>query len=196
MARSSGHSAPRRAHGARHKPYLVDIAREWQQAEILPIEKSRHMLTTWEMVLLHLHLAMTRPGSLVAFQSLNLPKAAELVERAAIAYRGLPRELQRFGPLSDAPKARARHIEGLIEFPEINSRLFAMPNGRNQVRMYTFTALFQDEVQFWEPDADFEDSYYAALPAVKGGGRLTCVSTINDEGRFHHRLCEGLVALA
>lgn len=185
-----------RAHGVRHKPYLVDIAREWQQAEILPIEKSRHVLLSWEMALLHLHLALTRPGTAVGFQSLNETKANDLVERAAIAYRSLPLEAQRYGPLSESPKARARNVTGLIEFPEINSRLFAMPNGGNQVRMYTFTALFQDECQFWEPDADFEDSYYAALPAIKGGGRLTCVSTINDEARFHHRLCEGTVALA
>jgi hypothetical protein len=182
-----------RAHGIRHKPYLVTVAREWQQAEILPIEKSRHVLLSWEMVLLHLHLTMTRAGTAVGFQSLNLTKANELVERAAIIYRALPVEAQRYGPLSDSTKARARNIEGLIEFPEINSKLFAMPNGGAQVRMYTFTALFQDEAQFWEPDDDYQESYYAALPAVKGGGRLTAVSTINDEGRFHHRLCEGLI---
>lgn len=187
-----------RAHLVRHKPYFREVVGYWhrQAAASLPAlaEKSRQILLSWTFVDAHLWLAMTRPGSLIAFQSENLPKACELLNRAAVIYQTLPAELQRFGPMSDSPKAAARKIEDRIEFPEIRSRILAIPSGPNQVRMYTFTAIFMDEAQHWEPDQDFEDSYGAALATTKGGGRLTAISSVGHPDRYHYRLCRGMVA--
>lgn len=189
-----------RAHGREHLPYVRDVVRWWQAAEIGLNEKSRQMLMSWIMAILHLHLAMVRPGALIAFQSLNLTKAQELLERAALVYRALPLELQRFGPLSDAPKALARKIESELRFVhvidgrKVPSRIMAIPNGPHHVRMFTFTAIFIDEAQLWERDEDFEESYAAALATVKGGGKLTAISSVNHAGCFHYKLCRGLIA--
>jgi len=180
-------------HRRRHKPYIRVVSRAWQDNEILNLEKSRQVVLSWTMVGLHVWLALTRPGSLIGFQSENFPKAVELLNRAALMYDTLPEALRRWGPLSDAPKARARKIEDRIEFPEMRSRIIALPCGPNQVRMFTWTALFMDEVQHWEPDEDFEESYTSALAAIKGGGRLTAVSTVKHPNRYHYRLCHGLV---
>lgn len=182
------------AHGRRHKPYFAPLAARFETDELTVAEKSRQMLATWFYVLAFGHLTMTTPGAKIGFQSTNETKAAGLVDRFALTYRLLPRELQRFGPLSDAPKAKARHTAGRIVFTHaqgITSELFAMPCGGNQTRMYTFTGLFMDECQFWEPDEDFEESWAAALPTVKGGGKLVAVSSVGAEGSYHHRLATG-----
>ena len=184
-------------HGRRHLPYIAGLTRTWQGSEILAFEKSRQMLATCWAVIVHLWAVLRRPGALVAFQSLSRAKSCELLDRAALVYAALPRELQRFGPLSDAPKARARKIEDRLTFVHevdgrrVESRIIAIPNGRDHVRMYTFSHVLIDEAQFWENDEEFEDSYAAALATVKGGaGCLTAISSVNHAGTFHHKLCD------
>lgn len=183
-----------RAHGRRHKPYFRPLVRQWQAEEIVIGEKSRQLLVSWLYVELFLWRALTRAGVKVAFQSLNFDKACELVERGAFSYRTLPRELQRFGPLVDTPRATARFTEGRLEFTHpggVRSEIFAIPNGGNQTRMFTFTGLLMDECQFWAPDEDFEESYAAAIPTIKGGGQLVAVSSVGAEGSYHYRLARG-----
>ena len=191
------------AHGRRHKPYFRVLVEAWRRAPwesegIVLLEKSRQMICSWLFVELLGWQAMVRPGTRNAIQSLNYDKACELVERFALSYQALPAEAQRYGPLSDSPKARARAIRGKVEFPEIHAELVALPNGPNQTRMYTFTSLLMDECQHWEPDEDFEDSYAAGLATIKGDvnrtGRLVALSTVHHAGSFHHRLCQGLAA--
>src|SRR5262249_39935713 len=118
-------------------------------------------------------------------------------------YTSLRREYQRFGPMSDSPKAMARKIEDAIEFKHVlpnrqvvSSYILALPCKANAVRSYTFSALFMDEAQHWESDEDFEDSYGAAQATIKGGGRLTAISSVGHPNRYHYRLCRGLVEVA
>lgn len=185
-----------RPHGRRHKPYFAPLTRRWQREELIVDEKSRQMLITWLYVLLFGHLALTTGGAKIGFQSTNETKAGKLIERFALSYRLLPKELQRFGPMSDSPKARARHTEGRVVFTHdaatgLTSEMFAMPCGGNQTRMHTFTGLLMDEAAFWEPDEDFEESWAAAIPTAKGGGKIVAVSSVNTEGNFHYRLMRG-----
>ena len=189
-----------RAHGVRHKPYLRPFVRTWQESEILLTEKSRQVVGSWTSVGLHLWRALTKPGALIGFQSGNHPKSRELLYRAYVMYASLPVELQRFGPMSDNPRAMARKIDDEIRITHVlpdgrkaPARILALPNGPNQVRMYTFTEIFMDECQNWESDEDFEDSYTAALATVKGGGRLLAISSVGHPSRFHYRLCAGQV---
>ena len=188
-----------RAHGRRHKPYFAPLVRRWQAEEQIADLKSRQLMISWLYIALYGWLALTRPGTKIAFQSQNETKAAEMVERFAIMYRLLPSALQRFGPLSDAPKAKARAITGQIAFTHphgVLSEIFAIPCGGNQTRMYTFTGILMDEAQFWENDEDFEESWAAAHPAVKGGGKMTAISSVNHERCFHYRLCNDQVVMA
>src|SRR3989304_1968248 len=188
------------AHGRRHKPYFRVLGEAWRRAPwesegIVLLEKSRQMICSWFFVELLGWQVMVRPGTRNAIQSLNYDKACELGERVAPSDPGLPAEAQRYGPLSDSPKARARAIRGKVEFPEIHAELVALPNGPNQTRMYTFTSLLMDECQHWEPDEDFEDSYAAGLATIKGDvnrtGRLVALSTGHPAGGFHHPLARG-----
>lgn len=193
-----------RAHGREHKPYFRVLTEEWLRSRRMIVPKSRQLLCSWWAVAIHLWLAMTRPG-LIAFQSLNRTKSCELLDRAALIYRTLPKELQRFGPLSDSPKAGARKVEDVLTFQHelvdpvtgavrrVPSRIMAIPNGPHHVRMYTFSAVFVDEAALWESDEDFEESYVAALATVQGGGRLLCVSSMGAPGSFFTQLCEGRV---
>jgi hypothetical protein len=197
-----------KAHGREHKPYFRIAIDYWHRkaAESRPAlaEKSRQILLSWTLgVGSHLWLALTRPGVLIGIQSETLDKARKLLTKGQIMYQSLPRELQRFGPMSDSTKAQARKIEDAIEFKHVDARgapapsyLLALPCKANAVRSYTFSALFMDECQHWESDEDFEDSYGAAQATYKGGGRLTAISSVGHPSRYHYRLCRGLVEVA
>lgn len=197
-----------RAHGLEHKPYFRVAMEYWHRraSDGRPAlaEKSRQIMLSWLLgVGAHLWLGLTRPGSLIGLQSETLDKARKLLMKAQTMYSTLPRELQRLGPMSDSPKARARKIEDMIEFKHRDSKgqpassfLLAIPCKATAVRSYTFTALFQDECQHWESDEDFEDSYGAAQACVKGGGRLAAISSVGHPDRYHHRLCRGLIEVA
>lgn len=196
------------AHGREHKPYFPVAVEFWHRkaAEGRPAlcEKSRQIMITLCLgVGCHLWLALTRPGSLIGVQSETLDKARKILSKIETMYRTLPRELQRLGPMSDSPKATARKTEDVVEFKHrdaqgrpASSYILALPCKATAVRSYTFSALFMDEAQHWESDEDFEDSYGAAQATIKGGGRLTAVSSVGHPSRYHYRLCKGLIEVA
>lgn len=197
-----------RTHGRPHKPYFRTAVDYWHRkaAEGRPAlcEKSRQIMMSLCLGIgCHLQLALTRPGSLIGFQSETLDKARKLLMKAQTTYQSLPRELQVLGPMSDSPKARARKTEDVIEFRHRDARgafassyILALPCKATAVRSYTFSALFMDECQHWESDEDFEDSYGAAQATYKGGGRLTAISSVGHPSRYHYRLCRGLIEVA
>ncbi|MCI0527947.1 MAG: hypothetical protein L0Y56_10975, partial [Nitrospira sp.] len=71
-------------------------------------------------------------------------------------------------------KPKMRRKQNLLEFPGLDSFIMGIPEGENQLRQYTATALMFDEWAFWERPLE---SLSAAKPCITGGGRLTLVST-------------------
>lgn len=63
---------------------------------------------------------------------------------------------------------------GSLYCEKTGSQIEAVPEGSNQFRQLTATALFFDEFAFWEnPRA----TYTGAIPTIEANGRVTIVST-------------------
>lgn len=146
--------------------WLEKVTREWEANKLLIIPKSRRMMISWLMIYLHLWLAMWHPGVAAFFVSESERKSADLIEKADFIFRHIPENVML--------KPKVRRKQCLIEFPGLDSYIMGIPEGENQLRQYTATALYFDEYSFWEnPQATLA----AAKPCTQGGGRLTIVST-------------------
>ena len=151
-------------------PWLEPVVREWQSNRLLAIPKSRRMMITWLMVYLHLWLAMWHPGVAVFMVSESERKSADMIEKCDFILRHIPDNVML--------KPKIRRKQCLLEFPGLDSFIMGIPEGENQLRQYTATALFFDEWAFWERPME---SLAAAKPCIQGGGRLTLVSTPGAE---------------
>lgn len=71
---------------------------------------------------------------------------------------------------------------GSLFCEKTKSSIEAVPEGSNQFRQLTATAIFADEFAFWE---DARATYTAAIPTIEANGRFTGVSTAYP-GFFEH----------
>jgi hypothetical protein len=150
--------------------YLQTVCRAWHKSRLLLIPKSRRMMITWTMVALHYWLARFRPGTTVAFVSRKEGRSesegsAELVARAKFIHDHLPPEVEKI----DTEYKFCR-----LTFPSIHSEILGIGQGPDQLRQLTLTAIFADEMSFWETA---RDAYIASRPTIEGGGRFTGVSS-------------------
>ena len=157
-------------------PWIEYTIKEWLDNPLLAIPKSRRMMMTWTMALCHLWLAMFHEGANVFFVSDKEEKSDALVKRAEFIFDHIPA-----GRLL-LPKKRSKFC--LMEFPGLNSCIRGVPQGAGQLRQYTATAIFADEIAFWERG---QETFSASRPTIEGGGRFTCVSSA-QEG-FFQDLC-------
>jgi len=152
------------------QPWLEKIVREWEEHKLILLPKSRRMMISWLMIYLHLWLAMWHPGVNAFMVSDSERKSADLIEKADFIFRHIPDSVML--------KPKIKRKQCLIEFPGLDSYLMGIPEGENQLRQYTATALFFDEFALWERPME---SLAAAKPCITGGGRLAIVSTPGKE---------------
>lgn len=124
---------------------------------------------TWTNVALYLWDTMFNVGRANAIVSKKEDDSNELIDRAEFVYDNLdgnryPREL--------LPKKARKY--GILEFPEISSKLMGFAQGADQLRQFTFSGIMADEMAFW-PDA--QKMYSASFPTLEGGGRFTAISS-------------------
>ena len=154
------------------KNYVEHLVNRWLHEKRLLVPKSRRVLVSWTMVALHCWLARFFPGSTIAFvsrkQGLNDSEgAAELVRRVKFIEEHLPVELE---PLP------FQYNFARLKYPTIGSEIIGVAQGADQLRQYTLTAIFADEMAYWELA---HDTYSASIPTLEGGGRFTGVSSAN-----------------
>lgn len=150
--------------------YLKDIVSLWQKERLLLVPKSRRMFVTWLFVALHYWLARYRPATTVAFVSRKEGRnesegSAELVARAKFIHDHLPAHLE---PIEIEYKFCR------IKFPHNHSEIVGIGQGPDQLRQLTLTAIFADELAFWE---QAREAFQAMRPTLEGGGRFTGVSS-------------------
>lgn len=150
--------------------YLEHLVNVWMREKRLAVPKSRRVIASWTMVLCHYWLARFYPGTSVAFASRKQGQndsegAAELVKRAWFVHRHVP---------VDIAPVRAEYHFCRLRFPDIDSEIIGVAQGADQLRQHTFTAIFADEMAFWE---EAHDTYAASLPTLEGGGRFTGISS-------------------
>ena len=150
--------------------YLEAIVRQWQSADpaLLIIPKARRMRMTWLCVSLHCWYAWTHRKAAVYFVSSKEEKSAELVERARGIMARWPTDT--LGPM----RLQHRNSPPELRLLDNGSKIMGVPEGPDQLRQYTASAIFADELGTYEsPRACFS----AMKPCIDGGGRLTILSS-------------------
>lgn len=164
--------------------YLRDLLTQWQAHPLFLCAKSRRMFVSWAMIAAHYWLARTTPNAKIVMMARKEGRneaegSAELVWRAKFIHDHLP------------PWVDQRPIEYQfcrLRFPDTHSEILGLGEGADQARQLTLTAVFGDEVAFWD---DPLATYIALRPTIEGGGRLTLVSSAAPgffESIVHDRL--------
>lgn len=149
-------------------PYLKVLCDLWFYEPLLLVPKSRQMLITWLFVSCYLWDTQFKRGRLNFFQSKKEEDADRLIQRAHFIWEHQPDWIKQLFP--------AEYTFCHLKFPLGHSEIWGVPQGGDQIRQYTSSGLFSDEMAF-QPDA--EDAYSGAKPTITGGGRFTGVSSAN-----------------
>jgi len=163
-----------------NEKWLEAITTEWLNNRLVALFKSRRMTITWLMVFLHLWLAVHRPGAAIFFVSDKEEKSDELVKRAEFMLKNIPEDMFL------RPRYRSKYC--YLEFPGLDSYIRGVPQGADQLRQFTATAILADEFAFWEKA---RETFMASKPTIDGGGKFTAISS-PKEG-FFKELCFDLV---
>lgn len=147
--------------------YIMLIAAQWWNEELLAVPKSRQLRLTHIMVNLHGWLAMMHPGQRICVQSKKEEDADATLQRL----RESLRISQERNPALPFPQMRYKYARGLFANGSI---IMAVAQGAQTVRQYTFSAIFSDEMAF---QLDAEDAFTAAIPTIEGGGKYCAVSS-------------------
>lgn len=152
-------------------PWLRECTDIWMKNLLTAWPKSRRMTMSWLMIWNHLWLGMFHPGAHIYMQSINEDNAhRELIERAGFIYNHIPE--------TAFPKPRLKQgkvLWCLMEFPGIYSFLRGVPQGANQLRGPTASAVMLDECAFWEHG---RESFSSTKPCTEGGGKVTLLSSM------------------
>lgn len=157
------------------KPFPVDMqyiqlyAKLWVRERFIAVPKSRRMLMSWTNITLYTWDTMFNIGKHNAFVSKKEDDSNELVKRAKfiienLDYSKLPKEL--------VPEFTDKYCD--LSFPELNSKISGFASGADQLRQFTLSGIFADEMAFW---SDAQKMYSGSFPTLQGGGRFTAVSS-------------------
>lgn len=153
------------------KEYLRAITRLYQQSNVGLVMKARQLMMSWVFCWFLLHEAIARDGRLCVAQGKReedvLAKGTKaLMGRIRYMRRRLPKHLQ---PLVvEESKSTEVYANG--------STILAIPQGEDIIRSLTASAVFMDELAR-HPAGEL--AWTAALPTIRGGGKLWGVTTPN-----------------
>src|SRR6266446_2702743 len=150
------------------EPYLEHFVKTWHRERRLLIPKSRRMLISWACIAVHVWLLLFHDREYIFFAARKEGRdesqgSLELVKRAKFIIN----HLSSYKPKTD-------QYRGRIVCNDTHSEIVAVAEGENQMRQLTATAIFADEMAFWE---HARQTYTAAQPTIENSGRFTGVST-------------------
>lgn len=160
------------------KEYLRLLAHAWVHEPLLALPKSRQMMLTWLFCAIGAHETLFRENKNTAWISKKFDDANATIEK-------------RIKPLIEALPQNLQVPDYHFKSGELSSGaslIRAMGEEAKGLRQYTFSWVFDDEAAF---QIQASDNIQAALPAVKGGGRLTLVSSANGKETFYGIISEG-----
>jgi phage FluMu gp28-like protein len=162
-------------------PHLRCLADLWMDNQLLCVAKSRQLMATWLFCAILLWDAMFKKGRLNIIINKREDDADETIDRVRFIYENLPEMIKNHIPLNRTPQGQLGSYCKL-EFGTQNSIIRGLPQNPDAVRKNTASNLFMDEAAFIE---GAEQCYTAALPTVRGGGKLIIVSTPCGRNFFH-----------
>lgn len=161
-------------------PYVPPLVEAFQKEKVFFVAKSRQIMISWLMCALCLHHAMFNGHRLVLLISEKEDKTIDLIKRIRIMYNSQPIWLKNLcqleKPWRDQPMSECNFKSG--------STIKGLPQGADQVRMYTASVIFIDEAGSQEK---LEETYGACGPSLMGGGKLVAVGTASPG--FFEKLC-------
>lgn len=149
------------------KEYLHPIADFIVSDPLVAIVKHRRMVITWLACAIALWDAMFHEGRHVAIVSKKEEDSDELVQRCNFIYQNIPTDVLRIKPTGTYKYTS-------LSFPEIDSRIKAYAQGPDQLRQFTCSRVFCDEIAFW-PQA--RQTFVSLKPTIQGGGQVCLIST-------------------
>lgn len=161
-------------------PYVKPTLEVFQAEKVTFVVKSRQMMFSWLSCAFALWTAQFFEHQLVLMISEKFEKSSSLVERMRFMY-----ERQTPWLINNCPLDRQMRDmpQGTMSFKN-GSKVLALPEGPDQVRMHTASLAVLDEADF---HTMFKKTYEACLPAIHGGGKLIALSSVN--GSQFSKMC-------
>lgn len=159
-------------------PYLSRLLESFVKEHKIIVLKSRQILATWTFCIAALWRIMFFKGQRGAFVSKKGNDSRRLIERLKFLYEHLPGEYKPLVEFIFFPEPRA-------VCPETGSKIFAYPQGPNQLRGETFSFIISDEFAFQEFQ---NETWRASKPTVDGNGTFVAVSTPNGQDNLFYHL--------
>ena len=170
---------PEKAEWALKFGYSPEFLDQLHASGIVMIEKSRQIMGTWICAAYLLWRGKYRGHQLILVQSKREEDAANIVfakeptvARMSFMEYHLPKHLQTIV----FPKGCSF---GHLYFPN-GSHVWAIPEGGEIIRSNTSSVVFSDEAAY---QPEFDRSFTAALPSIKGGGSYIGLSSA-EPGSF------------
>lgn len=146
--------------------YLRLMANDWFEHLLYLLSKSRQLMATWLMIILHLWKCMFEENFFVVCQTKKEDDAdTEMIQRARFVWTNLPGWFKKRCP--------ARYSYCKEEFKKTNSKMVGIPQGADQIRSHNPNCLLSDEFAFQQ---QAEEAYTAALACCN---KITLVSSAN-----------------
>jgi hypothetical protein len=168
------------------KEYIRWVVGEWASTKQNLWEKSRQIMASWTFCALYLHDAQFGINRLNFIQSKKEEDSDALLRRCFFIYQNQDDWLKALYPAEYS----YCHIDFYRPGDRIRkvplSRIWAIPQGGDVLRQHTASGLFIDEGAF---QPDLESSIRAAMPMLKGGGRIDIVSSA--EPSYFQAMVEG-----
>jgi hypothetical protein len=180
-------------------PFIGEVADAFAGCPLLFVEKSRRTLGSWLGCAWDLFIASggvdrrwptllngtTNRKVVIAAKKLQDAQGSAMFlgERVKFIYDEFERRgCREFWPTFPTWKfthSEARGSNGSV--------IYAVPSGQDQLRGVTATLLHMEEVAFWD---NAQASIEAALPVLRGGGHIICISTANA-GSYARKIVMG-----
>jgi len=156
------------------KGYLRELVWVLDHEKGVVIPKSRRMMVSWLCAAWSVYRARYQPHHAIFYQSETEEKSAFITDQRCTFIEKNLRE-----PLLKRKYKSIKTHQGLIgriTYEETGSYIWAIPQGDDAIRSFTFSILIMDESEF-QPEA--EKALVSALPIWEKGAQLIIVSTSN-----------------
>ena len=150
-----------------HYPYLQWLIPTMIEEALLGLVKNRRLIITWTGCGILLWDAMFFEGRFNALVSKKEEDSDELVRRCKFIYDNIP---EKFLPMK--PSFAYKYTSFKSE--EIDSEIKGVAQGPDQLRQYTCSRVFCDEMAFWP---HCRQTFSGLKPTLEGGGKVCLVST-------------------
>jgi hypothetical protein len=156
--------------------YLTERRREaYLDPAVHAYEKSRRMMVTWWLSALYLYDTLTQANHANFIGTRKLETSAYILgdHRILGLYERIPDAVWPNKPTLDPQNKYDLGFE-YLHCPQTGSYIQAIASGADQLRQYTASNVFCDEIAFWQW---WDRSWSAMRQTIEGGGHIDLVTT-------------------